>query len=131
MIKTIIKYEVDGVQFDTEEEAIDYERLNKYRDFDVSNFILYDCYGLQIPFANFNIDPEKVYEKLAFFIIKEETEELSHYLEDIQFIFGFELPSKKGMYRYDIDSDEWVSYEEEKKILDDKWSVLKSWGHIK
>lgn len=130
MIKTIIKYEVDGVQFNTEIEAMNYERLNKYQDFDASNFILYDYYGLQIPFSDFNINPEETCNNLAFLIIKEETEELSRYLNDIYFIFGFELPSKKGMYRYDDDSDEWVSYEEEKKELDYNWSTLKLLGHI-
>lgn len=130
MIRTIIKYEVDGIQFDTKEEAEAYERHNKYRDFDVSNFVLYDYNGLQIPFADFNADPEKVYERLTFYVVKEETEELFNYLEDIDSTFDIGLPSQKGMYRYDDDFGKWVSYEEEKKILDDKWSVLKPWEHI-
>lgn len=135
MIEKTVYVADDGKEFETEEECVEYEQHSIIESV-LKSITLYDSYE-EKTIANFvNLeDFHKKYEnsRFSFLIIKDCVNEdnLLEFENIFYYRFGMHIPQHTGVYCWDNDTEEWVTFEEDKARFIDKWKKIFSHIEIK
>lgn len=113
----------DGTQFESEEQAFDYEMKDAAAILqNTDHFIAYDPHGR--PMKTEISELEHTLENAYFMDVK--TEEAVKALESAQsaYAVGMPIPNTIGHFRWDDNYSEWHELLDELKELNDNWAAL-------
>ena len=128
MLEKTVYVADDGKEFETEEECVEYEQHSVIESV-LKGITLYDEYE-EKTIANF-INLEDFHEKyensrFSFLIIKDCVNEdnLLEFENIFYYRFGMHIPQHTGVYCWDNDTEEWVTFEEDMARFMSKWEKI-------
>lgn len=126
-----------GREFDTytdaqQDENEYYNKLSVSADDIIKNIIFYNEQGNVIPIDTDDIEDsfEKAYDTSNFIEIEVGIDKNIISYINHHYVLPLPFPLNPGMYRYDEDSNEWVSLSADKNAFWKKWEGLVDKGRI-
>ena len=131
----------DGKVFETIEDCEEYEykvSLTSYAKYWHDNILMLDIFGKVV---KFDVNTEDInffdrlvstisYTDVVFLIVPKECTDNKMWLEIVNiFKYKYEsiLPETGGVYRWQWPEDRWVSYEEDCRLLQERWKDVKNY----
>ena len=128
MIEKTVYVADDGKEFETEAECVEYEQHSIIESV-LKGIILYDSYE-EKTITNF-VSLKDFYEKyensrFSFLIIKDCVNEdnLLEFENIFYYHFGTHIPQHTGVYCWDNDAEEWITFEEDMARFMSKWEKI-------
>lgn len=125
MIEKTVYVADDGKEFETEAECVEYEQHSIIESV-LKGITLYDSYE-EKTIANF-VNLKDFHEKynnsrFSFLIIKDCVNEdnLLEFENIFYYHFGMHIPQHTGIYCWDNDTEEWITFEEDAAQFMNKW----------
>lgn len=125
MIEKTVYVADDGKEFETEAECVEYEQHSVIESV-LKGITLYDSYE-EKTIANF-VNLKDFHEKynnsrFSFLIIKDCVNEdnLLEFENIFYYHFGMHIPQHTGIYCWDNDTEEWITFEEDAAQFMNKW----------
>jgi len=126
MIEKTVYVANDGKEFDDEDECVEYEAQTEFSDI-LQSITFYSEQGEVISFDN-DINSFQIALDDANFIL------IPSYLRDkrIEYfnnkvmgeLYGKEFPTATGLYRWNWDNEEWISFTTETQQFAEKWNKM-------
>ena len=126
MIEKTVYVANDGKEFDDEDECVEYEAQTEFSDI-LQSITFYSEQGEVISFDN-DINSFQIALDDANFIL------IPSYLRDkrieyfnnkvMRELCGKEFPTATGLYRWNWDNEEWISFTTETQQFAEKWNKM-------
>ena len=117
MIKEVLVYETtDGTRFDTWEEASDHQFNLDWSNISEDDVILKDQLGEGASFEYWSNNFDSA------FYVEIKTPFGKRFIDSIAENGGLETLETLGRHRWDGDSEEWISFEEDFKRFNENWN---------
>ena len=110
----------DGTKFDNEDDCHSYELDKKMRPVIGKNVKGYSMNGIEIPIGD---DYADWYDECDYIVIyKDLTDEEKEFL---RYEWGIYIPELRGLYRFDKEEGDWISYSADKEKFEKNWAAIK------
>lgn len=125
MIEKTVYVANDGKEFDYEYECIKHETQTEFSDI-LQTVTFYSEQGEVISFDN---DIDSFSDALGdanFILIPSylRDEHIKHFNDKVMYVYGAEFPTATGLYRWNWDNEEWISFTSETRRFTEKWNKL-------
>ena len=125
MIEKTVYVADDGKEFDDEYECIKHETQTEFSDI-LQTVTFYSEQGEVISFDN-DIDSfSNALGDANFILIPSylRDEHIKHFNDKVMSVYGAEFPTATGVYRWNWDNEEWISFTSETRRFTEKWNKL-------
>lgn len=125
MIEKTMYIANDGKAFEYEEDCREYEARMEFSDI-LQSVTLFSEDGEIINFEHSFFDFDKALENAVFVLIPSylKDERIKYFSDTVSELEGVQFPTATGLYRWDYNMDEWVSFKAETHRLIEMWEPM-------
>lgn len=125
MIEKTMYIANDGKAFEDEEDCREYEARMEFSDI-LQSVTLFSEDGKVIEFGNTLFTFDEALDDAIFILIPSylKDERIKHFSDTVSELDGKLFPTATGLYRWDYNRDEWVSFKAETHRLIEMWEPM-------
>lgn len=125
MIEKTMYIADDGKAFENEEDCREYEARIEFSDI-LQSIILFSEDGKVIEFGNTLFTFDEALDDAIFILIPSylRDERIKYFSDTVSELDGKLFPTATGLYRWDYNMDEWVSFKAETHRLIEMWEPM-------